>query len=518
MTSLSAAAPVVGSTDSTTAGATETSWDPRTGTAVGEAPTTPPEQVEATLAAAAEAAPVLASSSPEERAAWLRALADALEQPSVASELATLADSETALGVPRLQSELARAASQLRFYAEVAVEGSYLRATIDSRTATSPDLARVQVPLGPVAVFGAGNFPLGFGVLGNDTASALAAGCPVVAKAHPAHPQLSARLAEVAGSALRAAGAPVGAFALVAGFAAGTAMVTSRHTAAVAFTGSQRGGLALWRLANEREVVIPVFAEMGTVNPVVVTRAAVGRLDAIAEGAVASFTLGAGQFCTKPGLLLVPSGSRAAERVGAALATAAPSAWHLTRDIAAAAAKGVAELTEAGAAVVADVPAPESGWGARPSILSAPVSALARGSRLLEECFGPVIVVAEYGDDDELDRAIAELQGALAASVMTSGADDPETPRLLGRLAPLVGRVAVDEWPTGVAWTWAQQHGGPWPATTAPGATSVGAAALDRFTRPVAFQNAPDHALPPALRAANPWRLPRRVDGRMVPA
>ncbi|HET7800974.1 MAG TPA: aldehyde dehydrogenase (NADP(+)), partial [Humibacillus xanthopallidus] len=175
-------------------------------------------------------------------------------------------------------------------------------------------------------------------------------------------------------------------------------------------------------------------------------------------------------------------------------------------------------LTVAGATVVADVPAPDSGWGSRATVLTAPVSALSRGSRLLEECFGPVLVVAEYGDDDELERALGELQGALAASIMTSGADDPETPGLLTRLAGLVGRVAVDDWPTGVAWTWAQQHGGPWPATTAPGATSVGAAALDRFTRPVAFQSAPDHALPPALQAANAWCLPRRVDGRMMAA
>ncbi|EWT00250.1 aldehyde dehydrogenase [Intrasporangium oryzae NRRL B-24470] len=494
----------------------EISWDPRTGTPVGETPTTSAEQVEATLAAAAAAARVVASVAPGQRAEWLRAVAEAIEQPDVASELVTIADRETALGLPRLQSELARAAAQLRFYADVAEEGSYLRATIDGRTATSPDLARVQVPLGPVAVFGASNFPFGFGVLGNDTASALAAGCPVVAKAHPAHPQLSARLAEVAAAALAAAGAPAGTFALVAGFAAGTTLVTSRHTAAVAFTGSQRGGLALWRLANEREVVIPVFAEMGTVNPVVVTRAAVVRLDAIAAGAVASFTLGAGQFCTKPGLLLAPAGSKAAARIGAALEAAAPSAWHLTGDIAAAATTGVAELTAAGATVVSEVPAPATGWGARPTVLSAPVAALTRGSRLLEECFGPVLVVAEYADDKELDHALGELQGALAASIMTSGADDPETPGLIARLAGLAGRVAVDEWPTGVAWTWAQQHGGPWPATSAPGATSVGAAALDRFTRPVAFQNTPHHTLPPALQAANPWRLPRRVDGRMV--
>lgn len=498
--------------------ARETSWDPRTGEPVAEVPTTSDEQVEATLAAAGAAASAAAAASPEQRAAWLRAVADGIEEAGVASRLAEVADRETALGLPRLQSELGRAAAQLRFYADVAQEGSYLRVTIDERTETSPALARIQVPLGPVAVFGASNFPFAFGVLGNDTASALAAGCPVVAKAHPAHPELSARLAEVAVAALASAGAPEGMFGLVAGFAAGTSLVTSRHTAAVAFTGSQRGGLALWRLANEREVVIPVYAEMGTVNPVVVTREAAEDLDAVAAAAVASFTLGAGQFCTKPGLLLAPAGHRAAERVGAALRASAPSAWQLTQDIADAAARGVGELTAAGATVVADVPAPDTGWGARPTVLSAPLSALTRGSRILEECFGPVLVVAQYENEHDLLGALDQLQGALAASIMTSGPDDPETPALLGRLAGLVGRVAVDDWPTGVAWTWAQQHGGPWPATSAPGATSVGAAALDRFTRPVAFQSAPDHALPPGLQAVNPWRLPRRVNGRMQPA
>lgn len=493
----------------------ETSWNPRTGESNGEVPTTPDDQVEATLAAADAAASGVAAASPEQRATWLRAVAGAIEEPTVASELVEIADRETALGRARLQSELGRAAAQLRFYADVAREGSYLRAAIDERTETSPALARIQVPLGPVAVFGASNFPFAFGVLGNDTASALAAGCPVVAKAHPAHPLLSARLAEVATAALDAAGAPVGVFGLVAGFTAGTSLVTSRHTAAVAFTGSQRGGLALWRIANEREVVIPVYAEMGTVNPVVVTRAAAERLDEVAAGAVASFTLGTGQFCTKPGLLLAPAGHSAAERVGAALLAAAPSAWQLTRDIADAAAHGVEELAAAGATVVADVPAPDTGWGARATVLRAPLTALTRGSRLLEECFGPVLVVAEYEDEPDLMGALDELQGALAASIMTSGSLDPETPALLSRLAGLVGRVAVDDWPTGVAWTWAQQHGGPWPATSAPGATSVGAAALDRFTRPVAFQSAPDQALPPGLRASNPWRLPRRVNGRM---
>lgn len=496
----------------------ETSWDPRTGHAAGKAPTSTTEEVESTLAAAARSAEAVAATSPQDRAQWLHSIADALEAPGTAAELVALADRETALGEPRLSGELARTASQLRFYASVAQEGSYLRATLDHATATSPALARVQVPLGPVAVFGASNFPFAFGVVGNDTASALAAGCPVVAKAHPAHPLLSALLAHVVVGALEAAGAPAGTFGLVAGFSAGTAIVTSRHTAAVGFTGSQRGGLALWRAANEREVVIPVYAEMGTVNPVVVTAAAAAaRMPEIARGAVGSFTLGSGQFCTKPGLLLAPSGSGAAAQVAAALQEAQPAGWHLTGPIAAAAEDGLADLVRAGARLVAQTPGPPSGWAATPTVVSARPSDLRRGSRLLEECFGPVLVVAEYADSAELDDVLAELQGCLVASVMSDGTDDPDVAPLLHRLARLAGRVSVNDWPTGVAWTWAQQHGGPWPATSVPAATSVGAAALDRFTRPVTYQGVPDAALPPPLQADNPWRLPRRVDGVPLP-
>jgi NADP-dependent aldehyde dehydrogenase len=493
----------------------DVSYDPRTGERHGEVRATPPEEVEALLARAAAAGRAVATSSPARRAGWLRAVADALEVPDTAAALVSLADRETALGVARLSGELARTAAQLRFYAEVAEEGSWLGATLDHATGTTPALARVRQPLGPVAVFGASNFPFAFGVLGNDTATALAAGCPVVAKAHPAHPLLSVELARVAGAALRDAGAPDGSLGLVAGFAAGTALVTSPHTRALAFTGSQRGGLALWRLANEREVVIPVFAEMGTVNPVVLTAAGAERLEDVAGGFVASFTLGTGQFCTKPGLLLAPAGSGAAEAVGRALRAAAPSGWLLTEAIGRDAVAGVEDLVRAGGDVVARVATAAGGWAAPATVLSVEAVELVHGSRLLEECFGPVALVAEYADEAELRRVLGELQGALAASVICGGPADPDLPAYVAVLAPLVGRVTVDDWPTGVAWTWAQHHGGPWPATSAPQATSVGAAALDRFTRPVAYQSVPDAALPPALRADNPWRLPRRVDGVM---
>jgi NADP-dependent aldehyde dehydrogenase len=484
---------------------TDISYDARTGQAVEEIPTSTRSEVDAALAAAAAAAPVVAATAPAERARWLYAIADALEADT--EELVQLADRETGLGEERLRMELGRASIQLRYYADVATEGSFLDVTVD---AGPPRLARMRVPLGPVAVFGASNFPFLFSVLGTDTGSALASGCPVVVKAHPAHPALSARLAGVALDVL--SDAPAGLFAIVSGFEAGRQLVQSPHTAAVAFTGSQRAGLTLWRLANERDVVIPVFAEMGTVNPVVLTPAAMSTVDEWATGFVESFTRGTGQYCTKPGLLFAPAGSGMAERVATALRRLAPSAWLLTAQIADAAEEGVGELVSAGGRVAGQVAGPGAGWSASATVLSVPIEKLTSGSRLLEECFGPVAIVTEYKDRAELEAALGELQGTLAAAVM-SGDGDPDVPWLVDRLTKLAGRVTVDEWPTGVAVTWAQQHGGPWPATTVPSTTSVGAGALTRFTRPVAYQNVPDNALPAALREANPWRLPRRVNG-----
>lgn len=487
------------------------SYDPATGHENGRLEDSTPEEVAAALARAVGAAGEVAGTAPAVRRAWLAAVAEALE--AQADDLVALADSETGLGRARLEAELARTAGQLRFYGDVAAEGSFLGVTIDQARDAQPFLARVRMPLGPVAVFGASNFPFAFSVLGNDTASAIAAGCPVVVKAHPAHPLLSHALARLARQALAAGGAPAGLFALVSGHQAGVDLVRAPETAAVAFTGSQAGGLALWRLANERERVVPVFAEMGTVNPVVVTPGAVPRLAEIAAGFVGSFTLGSGQYCTKPGLMLVPAGSGAADAVAAALREASPRPVMLTAGIAAAVRAGLDDLVAAGAEVVGLVEAGPDGWSAPAAVLGATLEQVRPGSRLLEECFGAVALVVEYADEDELADALGRLQGSLAGSVFTADGPDETAGRVVALLAPQVGRVTVDDWPTGVAYTWAQQHGGPWPATSAPAATSVGAAALDRFVRPVAYQSARDEWLPPAARSDNPWSLPRRVDG-----
>ncbi|MCU7722256.1 aldehyde dehydrogenase family protein [Actinoplanes sp. KI2] len=481
------------------------SYDPRTGAALEAPPESTLDEVDDTVAAAVAAAQEVAAAAPGERAGWLEAIADSLQDRK--DELAEAADEEVALGLPRLIEECGRAADTIRFYASVVREGGWLGAAIDSGP---PDLRRVNVPLGPVAVFGAGNFPFGFGVLGHDTATALAAGCPVVAKAHPAHPRLSAALAELAWSALDETGAPAGSLGLIGGFAAGSRLVGHPGIRAVAFTGSQRGGLALWRQAAERDDVIPVFAEMGTVNTAVVTPAAAGNFDE--NGFVASFTLGMGQFCTKPGLLLAPAQAGIPERVAAALGANAPRGWLLTEQIAVAYQQGVKNLEETGARVLTRTAEAEGGWKAQPTVLAVTTAGLRSDPTLLEEVFGPVALVAEYGSREELDEVLEILPGSLATAVHAAE-DDPDLPGLVERLSRTSGRVVVNGWPTGVAVGWAQQHGGPWPATTSPAHTSVGAAALQRFLRPVTYQNAPDAALPPPLRAANPWRIPRRVDG-----
>lgn len=492
-----------------------TSYDPRTGKPVARVEEDMGAAVAAVLRRAADAAPALAEVSPATRRGWLYSVAEALEVNR--KELAKLADLETGLGVERLSGEVNRTAGQLRFYGDVAQEGSYLGVTIDEASGIGPRLVRVNRPLGPVAVFGASNFPFAFSVLGNDTGAALASGCPVVVKAHPAHVGLSMRQAEIARDALIAAGAPEGTFDIVVGQQAGVELVKAPEICSVAFTGSQDGGLALWRIANEREIAIPVYAEMGTVNPVVVTRAGAVDIAAVAAGFVRSFTLGHGQFCTKPGLMLAPAGTGAANAVAAALREAAPSPLMLTEAIAASVVDRIGRMEDAGAEVVERLEPLIGGWAAPAAVLRADVGALKTGSRLLEECFGAVVLVCEYSTDEQLARALATLQASLAASLITGDIDDSQAIDLLGLLGEKVGRIVVNEWPTGVTFTWAQHHGGPWPATSVPSATSVGAYSLARFVRPVAFQSVPDAWLSPDVCADNPWALPRRINGRFQP-
>jgi NADP-dependent aldehyde dehydrogenase len=517
--------------------ATFTAHDPRTGAALDPAFTeSDTSAVADAVGAARAAAPVLAALTLPERAMLLRAVADALDADG--EQLVARADLETALGRERLTGELARTTGQLCAFAQAVAEGAQLGVVIDHADADvrppRPDLRRTMVPLGPIAVFGASNFPLAFGVAGGDTASALAAGCPVVAKAHPSNAGTSQLVAAAIAGALERLGLPAGTFTLLqgAGHEVGAALVTHPDVAAVAFTGSLRGGRALADLAAARPVPIPVFAEMGSHNPVWITPAALAaRGPAIARAVAAAATLGVGQFCTKPGLVLLPDDAGGAAGAGGAggaadgfVATLAGAVSEAVlgpmldarirdhfeaRRTELAALPGVDDVTPAARA--AGARAPDAG------VLVTDLATWRREPVLREECFGPVVVVVRCRAD-ELAATVDDVPGGLAATIWSEPKDPTDralAAALVAGAARRVGRVLHDGVPTGVAVSWAQQHGGPYPATTAAGTTSVGMHAMDRFLRPVTYQDVPEVLLPVWLHDANPWALPRRVDGRL---
>ncbi|EHR60045.1 aldehyde dehydrogenase (NADP(+)) [Saccharomonospora cyanea] len=453
------------------------------------------------------------------RAGLLRAMADELE--SRREEIVATADAETALGEPRLNGELTRTCYQLRFFADVVTEGGYLEATVDHAGPTPmgarPDLRHMLVPLGPVAVFGASNFPLAFSVPGGDTASALAAGCPVVVKAHESHPRTSRLCGEALAAAATACGAPEGTVSVVYGREAGTRLVRHPAVTAVGFTGSAHGGRALLDIVNSRPDPIPFYGELSGINPLVITaEAARERAEDIGRGLAESVLLGAGQFCTKPGLAFVPAtadGDRLVEAAAAAVTKAEPPVL-LNAGIRDAYAEISTALTAvAGVTTLATGGAYDGeGFGVTPLLLSLD---LTEGGDLAEaltrECFGPLGVVVRYRDDEQLLAALAALEPSLTATVHLGRDEAERRGDLLTRLQRLSGRLVFDGYPTGVAVSWAQHHGGPWPSTNAVH-TSVGAGAIRRFLRPYTWQGAPEAVLPPELRDG-PAPVPRRVDG-----
>ncbi|MFJ2588337.1 aldehyde dehydrogenase (NADP(+)) [Streptomyces sp. NPDC087538] len=456
------------------------------------------------------------------RAAFLRIAADLLTEAG--EHVIEAADAETALGPARLTGELARTAAQLRAFAEVVDEGAFLDIHIDhadaDRTPPWPDLRRYKIPLGVVAVYAASNFPLAFSVPGGDTASALAAGCPVVVKAHPDHPATSELCASVLRRAAAKAGLPEDVLTLVHGFDAGVELIGHPLVSAAGFTGSVRGGRALFDAAAARPRPIPFHGELGSLNPVVVTGAAAAeRPEEIGAGLGASMTMGAGQFCTKPGFVLAPAGEagdRLLESLTAAVSDteAAVLLDHRMRDAFLAGVRKRAGLPGVQAPVT---PGAGGDHTVSAGFLTVPAHLLAAEGphdELLEECFGPVTVVARYTSHDEITAVLSRLPGNLTATLQTAADGvDAEAPALLAALTPLAGRVLVNGWPTGVAVAPAQHHGGPYPSSTST-STSVGATAIERWLRPVTYQTTPEALLPPELREDNPQGLPRRVDGR----
>jgi NADP-dependent aldehyde dehydrogenase len=478
-------------------------------------PDTTPAELEQALADATAAAGPLAQSAPATRAGWIRAVADALD--AAADELVPIAMRETSLPEARLRGEVARSSGQLRMFADALADGSLLEVIIDTadpqaKPVPRPDLRRVLVPLGPVLVFAASNFPFAFSVCGGDTASALAAGCPVVVKAHPGHPELSVRTAEVMMEALRVAGAPDGSLGLIQGFDVGVTALKDPRITAAGFTGSIPAGKALHEIAVTRPVPIPFYGELGSLNPVFVTQAAIdARGNEIAGGYVGSFTLGVGQFCTKPGLLFLPAGHGLQDRLVEATGGVAEGRM-LNERIAEGFSSGLDRLRKVDGIRV---------WasGGATLLQTTVAELLERREEILEECFGPVSIVVEYSSTAELVAAVEAFEGNLTA---TLHAEESSDAGLAGKLLPLLtaraGRVLWNGWPTGVAVSWAQHHGGPFPATVGSIHTSVGVTAARRFQRPVAYQDTPDAVLPAVLKDANPAGISRRINGSVTTA
>ncbi|GGN95209.1 aldehyde dehydrogenase [Actinoplanes lobatus] len=497
------------------------SIDPRTGETVEiAAEETGTARVDEICAAALAAAGPLEEMGRDGRAALLDDLATALEEHR--ERIVAVADRETALGAVRLNGELTRTCYQLRLFGEVLRDGGYLEAAVDHAGDTPmgprPDLRRMLVPIGPVAVFGASNFPLAFSVPGGDTASAIAAGSPVVLKAHHSHPATSQLCYEILAAAAAKAGAPAGTFGIVHGLRAGADLVAHPAIRAVGFTGSVAGAKALLAVIEKRPEPIPFHGELSSLNPVVVTPAAAAdRAGRIGAEFAASFTLGAGQFCTKPGLAFVPDGPDGDAVVAAAQAAIAEMAPMvlLNAGIAAAYQRSTATGVEAeqhnGTSHDAGRGTATGGDNRRavPLLFTATASDLP--PEAVEERFGPVSVIARYRGEEDLFAAIATLPPSLTATVHRGPGETALPAELARRFRPHTGRLVFDGYPTGVAVAWAQHHGGPWPATNTQH-SSVGATAIRRFLRPVTWQNAPEDLLPPELRDGYD-SIPRRIDG-----
>jgi NADP-dependent aldehyde dehydrogenase len=440
------------------------------------------------------------------RAAFLHAIADGLD--SQVADIAARAQLETALPPARLQGEMGRTSNQLRMFAELITSPEYRHIRIDAalpeRQPSRPDLRRMLIAIGPVVVFGASNFPLAFSVAGGDTASALAAGCPVVVKAHPAHPGTSALVAEVILEAGQKTGMPAGVFSLVHGrnHEVGLALVRHPHTKAVGFTGSLRAGRALFDAASARLTPIPVYAEMGSINPVFVLPGALDeRADAIAEGLAQSVTLGVGQFCTNPGLVIGQKSDalEAFMAKAAAQFQASQAGTMLYSGVHSAYQDALARARQTAGVEVAGESSTATGLQAPAAIMRTDANTFTAHAHLSEEMFGPATLVVESDRQQMLELA-KSLTGHLTATIHGTEAELPQYQDLIEVLETKVGRLIFNGFPTGVEVCSAMNHGGPYPATTDVRTTSVGTAAIERFLRPICYQGFPQSALPVQVR------------------
>jgi NADP-dependent aldehyde dehydrogenase len=470
-------------------------------------------------AAAAAAQPVFAALPLSQRAAFLRLMAEKID--ALGDTLTQRAMLETGLPEARLNGERGRTVGQLRLFADEVENGGWQGLRIDHAQPQraplpKPDLRMRKIPLGPVAVFGASNFPLAFSVAGGDTASALAAGCCVVVKGHPAHPGTSELVAGAILAAINEAGLPEGVFSLIGGteHALGEALVKDPRITAVGFTGSRAGGIALMEHAATRPVPIPVYAEMSSVNPVVLMPHRMDEAaEALAAAYVGSLSLGAGQFCTNPGIVLAVEGDATAHFIAtvAEALSGIPAQTMLTPDIQSAYAKGIAAIAAHGATLVGTGPVGASTSG-QAQVFAVSGADFHAKPALGHEVFGPSSIIVTCADLDEVAAILAGMEGQLTATLHMAPADYPAARDLLPILEGLAGRIIANAWPTGVEVTHAMVHGGPFPATSDGRSTSVGTLAIDRFLRPVSYQDMPAALLPKALLDESTEML-RRVNG-----
>lgn len=479
-----------------------------------------PDDIADACAAAAAAQEFYAGLPLEKRAAFLRRIAERID--ALGDDLTRRAMLESGLPEARLNGERGRTVGQLRLFADEVENGGWQGLRIDHAQPTraplpKPDLRMRKVPLGPVAVFGASNFPLAFSVAGGDTASALAAGCCVVVKGHPAHPGTSEMVAGAILAAIRDCGLTDGVFSLVNGTenALGEALVKDPRIAAVGFTGSRAGGLALVAHAAARAAPIPVYAEMSSVNPVVLMPHRMEEAaEALAAAYAGSLSLGAGQFCTNPGIVLTVESEATTRFIAATAAALAGIAAQtmLTGGIQSAYAKGVAALAEQGAALVG-AGAEGSATCGQAHVFTVSGADFRANPALGHEVFGPSSIIVTCADLAEIAAILSGMEGQLTATLHMAPADYPAARELVPILENRAGRIIANAWPTGVEVTHAMVHGGPFPATSDGRSTSVGTLAIDRFLRPVSYQDMPAALLPKAL-LDGPSAVLRRVDGR----
>ncbi len=461
--------------------------------------------------------------SPDARATFLETVAERIE--ALGDPLIQRAHSESGLPIARLTGERGRTTSQLRLFADVLRAGYWAGVILDTplperQPLPRADLRQRRIPLGPVAVFGASNFPLAFSVAGGDTAAAWAAGCPVVVKGHPAHPGTSLLVGTAIGEAIEACGLHPGVFSLLQGTqnSLGTALVSNPRIKAVGFTGSRSGGLALMRIAADRPEPIPVYSEMSSVNPVILLPAALAsRAAALGKAYVGSLTMGSGQFCTNPGIVLAvesPELDSFLAAAGEALGAAQPQVM-LTAGIHTAYDRGAAALAgHAAVDALAQGAAPTGCNQGRAALFATSGNEFLADAALGEEVFGATSLVVRCRDQAQLVEVLEAMEGQLTATLHMDDGDVAEARALLPLLERKVGRILANGWPTGVEVCHAMVHGGPFPATSDGRSTSVGAQAIDRFLRLVCYQDLPDAILPEAVRETNPLGLPRMRDGQ----